>query len=121
MVKLLTSILVVLLTTGCASSPRGAEYFPVVDMKGVDRTKFERDVVDCRQYARQRANVSDSAIAGAVVSGLLGALISPRGIRNEVAGRAMLIGAAGGAGEATMSQEQTLKLCLSGRGYKVFG
>lgn len=119
MTSKLMIVFAALILAGCASSPRGSEYFPVVDMQNVDRTKYERDVVDCRQYARQRADVSDSAIAGAVVSGLLGALISPRGIRNEVAGRAMLIGAAGGAGEATLSQEQTLKLCLTGRGYKV--
>ena len=112
-----STILVLATLTGCAT--RGANYVPLVDMKGKEQQQFNTDVSECQVYAKQRMDAADGAVAGAVVGALLGALIAPRGYRNELAGRAAIAGAAGGAAGANETQETITKRCLAGRGYNV--
>ena len=117
MKRLIAAILSATVLAGCAT--RGANYVPLVDMKGKDQQQFNIDVTECQTYAKQRMDAADGAVAGAVVGALLGALIAPRGYRNQVAGRTAIAGAAGGAAGANENQETITKRCLAGRGYNV--
>ena len=112
-----TSLVCLFILSGCAT--RGANYVPLVDMKGKDQQAFNTDVVECQSYAKQRIDAAQGAVAGAVVGALLGALIAPRGYRNNVAGQTAVAGAAGGAVGANDTQETITKRCLAGRGYNV--
>ena len=117
MKSLVTTALTVVFLVGCAT--RGANYVPVVDTKYKDPAALQNDTRECQQYALQRANAEQGAIAGALVGALLGAVIAPRGQRNYVAGQGALIGGAGGAASANETQETIIKRCLAGRGYNV--
>jgi len=103
--------------TGCAH--RGVNFAPLVDMQGKAVEQFNADLADCQSYARQSYNAAQAAVAGAITTGLIAALLTPRGYRNDAAMRAGLLGAAGGAGVATETQEQITRRCLGGRGYNV--
>ena len=117
MFKVIISIVSIAMLAGCATS--GANYVPLVDMKGKDQQAFNADVIECQAYARQRMDAASGAAAGAVAGALLGALIAPRGYRNLVAGHTAIGGAAGGALAANETQETITKRCLAGRGYNV--
>ena len=119
--KLLTLCsLVVVLAVGCA----GADVRPLVDMKGVNETAYEKDLQECQAYAKDQSGMGSTATkgaaAGAVVGGLLGLVTggNKTGIA-QAAGAGAVIGGAGGAFSGNQSQEAVVKRCLSGRGYKV--
>jgi hypothetical protein len=121
MKKLLSiSSLVVSITLGCA----GANVRPLVDMKGVNESAYERDLSECQAYAQQQSGMGETAAkgagAGAVVGGLLGLVTggNKTGIV-QAAGAGAVIGGAGGAFSGNQAQEAVVKRCLSGRGYKV--
>lgn len=103
--------------SGCAT--RGAGYVPLVDMKGKSELEFSSDTADCQQYAKRRMDAGAGAAAGAIAGALLGAFLAPRGYKNEVAGKAAVLGGVAGAGDANESQEAIIKRCLAGRGYNV--
>jgi outer membrane lipoprotein SlyB len=117
------SVLIVTLTlialTGCAITPRGASYVPVVDMQNKSPVVFGYDVADCQAYARQGADAAAAAAGGALALALLGAALAPRGYRSQLAGQGALIGGVAGAGAATGNQETIVRRCLQGRGYNV--
>ena len=119
MKRITTIIIVALALSACATAPRGAAYVPLVDMAGKNPDQFARDVAECQVYAQQRMDAAQGAMIGAVAGALLGAFLAPRGYRNEVAGHAAVLGAAGGAIEATDTQESITKRCLAGRGWNV--
>ena len=112
--------LMVLLLGACA----GADVRPIVDMKGVNEARYENDLAECQNYAKEAGGMGDTAAkgagAGAVVGGLLGLVTG--GNRTEIiqaAGAGAVIGGAGGAYKGNESQEAIVKKCLVGRGYKV--
>jgi len=112
--------LTVLLLGACA----GADVRPIVDMKGVNEARYEKDLAECQDYAKEASGMGGTAAkgagAGAVVGGLLGLVTG--GNRTEIvqaAGAGAVIGAAGGAYKGNESQEAIVKKCLVGRGYKV--
>lgn len=115
--KTVTLIAAALILTGCAS--RGANYTPLVDMKGRDPSAFSQDATECQAYAKQRLDAAQGAIAGAVLGALLGAALAPRGYRSNVAGYGALAGGASGAAGANENQENIVRRCLAGRGYNV--
>ena len=121
MKKLLAlSSLVVAVTVGCA----GANVRPIVDMKGVNESTYEKDLSECQTYAQQQSGMGETAAkgagAGAVVGGLLGLVTGGNGSGiAQAAGAGAVIGAAGGAFTGNQAQEAVVKRCLSGRGYKV--
>lgn len=117
MKRIFTAALAVAMLAGCAT--RGAGFTPMVDMQGKNEFVFRTDLGNCQDYAKKTADAAAGAMAGAIVVGLLGAMLAPRGYRNEVAGRGAVIGAAGGANQASMSQENIIRRCLAGRGYNV--
>ena len=112
--------LIALLLAACA----GADVRPIVDMKGVNEARYEKDLAECQNYAKEASGMGGTAAkgagAGAVVGGLLGLVTG--GNRTEIvqaAGAGAVIGAAGGAYKGNESQEAIVKKCLVGRGYKV--
>ena len=108
------------LLTACA----GAEVRPIVDMNGVNEARYEKDLAECQDYAKQATGMGGTAAkgagAGAVVGGLLGLVTGSNttGIVQS-AGAGAVIGGAGGAYKGNDSQEAVVKKCLVGRGYKV--
>lgn len=108
------------LATGCAIAPRGANWTPLVDLKeGQYNSDYWRDLVECREYARRLPSGTDGAVAAGVAGALIGAAISPHGMRREGAGWGALFGAPAGAETAARSQEGVVRNCLIGRGYRV--
>jgi len=108
------------LLTACA----GAEVRPIVDMSGVNEARYEKDLAECQDYAKQATGMGGTAAkgagAGAFVGGLLGLVTGSNttGIVQS-AGAGAVIGGAGGAYKGNDSQEAVVKKCLVGRGYKV--
>jgi hypothetical protein len=93
-------------------------------MKGVNEARYEKDLAECQNYAKEASGMGGTAAkgagAGAVVGGLLGLVTG--GNRTDIlqaAGAGAVIGAAGGAYQGNESQEAVVKKCLVGRGYKV--
>lgn len=117
MKKLVIAAVSVALLAGCAT--RGANYVPLVDMKGKDYDTFDTDVKECQAYAKQRMDGAQGALAGAILGAALGAALAPRGYRNQVAGHGAAAGALTGGIAATDNQETITRRCLFGRGYNV--
>lgn len=112
--------LIVLALTACA----GADVRPVVDMQGVNSTKYEADLRDCQEYAKQKGGTLETgakgAVGGAAVGGLIGLVGGGTGSNiSQAAGVGAVVGAAGGGYMGNKAQEDIVKKCLSGRGYKV--
>lgn len=110
------------LLLGCAQS-----YQPIVDMKGVNSAKYQRDLAECRQYAEQ-VDVGGDAAKGTLVGAGLGAALGAAvgaigGNAGTGAATGAIVGGAGGAatsgGGAAVSQKSIINKCLSRRGYSV--
>ena len=99
----------------------GAEVRPIEGMKGVNETRYEKDLAECQGYAKEAPGMGSTAAkaagAGIVVGGLLGLVTGSNTLQS--AGTGAVIGGAGGAYTANESQEAVVKKCLVGRGYKV--
>lgn len=109
--------LVTVLLCGCAT--RGAGYVPLVDLQNRPDGKYAQDLADCQGFAKQRAYAQDALAVGAIVGGILGAVLMPRGLRNEGAAFGAAVGGLGAADGAHNTQESIIKRCLAGRGYNV--
>lgn len=110
------SIPAFLLLSACAST-----YQPVVDMKGVKAEKYQRDLMECRNYAMQ-IDPANQAIAGALIGAALGAALT--GTIDDSyaltgAGAGAVSGAAAGVGKGAQDQVTVINNCMKGRGYKV--
>lgn len=118
-IKTIAAAAAIALLAGCATSPGGANYAPMVDT-GHRIGVYEQDLADCQQYAQRTASASDGAAAGAVggaiVMGLLSAVLGGGGHGRWAAAGAVAGGLQGaGAGEA--NQRAVVVRCMSGRGY----
>ena len=112
---------VVILLAGCAS---GGYDEPIVDMKGVNRAQYERDLEECRAYAAQvdvGGEAVEGAVGGAIFGGILGAIFGNSDSAERGAGGGAVVGGAKGAGQAVERQERVIRNCLRQRGYKVLG
>ena len=92
---------------------------PIVDTKGVDMARYERDKAECEAYATQVSTgqaVGKGAAGGAVVGAAIGAITGN-------AGQGAGIGAVtGGAESARISDREkagVVSNCLRGRGYRI--
>ncbi len=116
----LTSILIL---SGCASTGAGINYRPIIDTRGVDFNKYEKDLGDCQTYAAQTAGAAESAAAGAVAGAALGAVLAAaagsRYSRSSTARVGAVSGAVGAAAEGEQNQRNIIRRCLAGRGYSV--
>lgn len=110
---------VVLVLTGCATTPRGADLVPLVDMRGKSEAAFASDLSDCRGYAAARMTAVRGAVLGAIAGALIGGAVAPRGYRNYSASNGAVLGTAAGAAHANDTQESIIKRCMAGRGYNV--
>ena len=110
-------LILALILTACAT--RGSNYVPLVDMQHKDQSQFQRDVMECQQYARQRMDAAEGALVGAAAVGILTALLAPKGQGNYAARQGAIVGGVGGAVAANDTQETITKRCLAGRGYSV--
>jgi hypothetical protein len=107
---------------GCAQS-----YQPVVDTKGVDNSKYNQDLAECRQYAEQvnpyeRAAMGTAigALGGAAMGAVTGAVVGNPGAGAAIgAGAGGLTGAAVGGGTGAEQQKKIIDNCLKNRGYAV--
>ena len=77
----------------------GADVRPIVDMKGVNETRYEKDLAECQGYAKEAPRMGSTAAKGA--------------------GDSAVVGGAGDTYKGNESQEAVVKKCLVGRGYKV--
>jgi outer membrane lipoprotein SlyB len=115
------SITLLLVATSCAS------YRPIVDMKGIDRNQYERDLAECQAYAEQ-VNVGGEAATGPLIGGAFGAAMGLAigallGDPGEGAALGAVIGGgsglASGAAEGAGGQIDVIRNCMMGRGYRV--
>lgn len=122
-IRLLTLVVFVTVTAGCATNQMGANYRPIIDTRGVDFNRFENDLRDCQQYASQTMGAAEGAAAGAVAGAALGAVLAAaagsRYSRTQTARIGAVGGAVGAAGEAENNQRSIIRRCLAGRGYSV--
>jgi len=124
MKQIMIFIIGFVLLTGCATTSEALpETLVITDTAGVDMDKYNADILDCRQYASQinpAKEITKGAILGAVVGGLIGAAANiDSDTTRSVAGVGAVAGAAGSGEEALSEQDQVIKKCLIGRGYKV--
>lgn len=99
---------------GCSAHPE-----PIIDTKGVNMAMYERDLVECQQFAAQiepAKGVAKGAVAGAAVGAAIGAI---RGNAGEAAAVGAVSGGATSAVKADDDKQGVVKRCLRGRGYKV--
>lgn len=129
--KLVCSALAVAILCGCAApntpgAGSGERYTPVVDMQGLDMSRYSADLDSCRSYTRT-INPAAEALAGAVVGALVGAAIGSAvssGTRWQGsttrfgAGYGATSGTLGAGGRAVVKQETIMANCMAGRGYR---
>lgn len=122
-VSLLTAALLVL--AACAAQT----YQPVIDPKGVDMGKYQKDLAECRALADQVDAAGDTAQnaligagVGAAGGAALGAISGSAGIG---AATGAVLGAFGAGGASGLSKNERQKSiidnCLRGRGYRTLG
>jgi len=116
-----SALLIASLLVGCANS--GANYRPIIDSKNVDSNKYEADLLDCQNYARQSYGAGEGAMAGAAAGAALSALVAAAGGRRydkgASAAQGAVLGAAAGAAQGETDQRAIIRRCLNGRGYSV--
>lgn len=120
--KLFVTLTAVAVLSGCATT--GANYAPLVDMRGRDSVQYDSDLRDCQAYAATQTDAGSAAVAGAVIGALFGvALLAAGGGRggfgNEVAGVGALAGGLSAANAAEGGQRAVVSRCLAGRGWSV--
>lgn len=113
----IAAIAILAMISGCATT--GANYVPLVDMRGKDNATFSVDLQECQAYARQRMDAASGALVGAAIGALFMAALAPRGYGHYAARQGAIVGAAGGAVGANENQETITKRCLAGRAYNV--
>lgn len=114
--KIVCSILIVTMVSGCAS------YRPIVDLKNVDRGAYEMDLKECQELAGQvdpAKEAATGAVVGAVFGALLGAAIGGRGGARMGGSIGAVEGVSAGAATGAGGQIMVVRNCMAGRGYKV--
>jgi outer membrane lipoprotein SlyB len=111
------------------SACAGADYRPVVDMRGHSEAAYDRDVAECQQTARTARNntkEAENAGIGAAAGGAGGAVLGAIGgsplLGAGVGALAGLVGT-GGYEEATTEkrEERIVRNCMRARGYSILG
>ena len=102
----------------------------VVDKRGLDQARYEKDLAECRDYKQQvpvGEEMAKGAAVGAAVGGLLGATAGVSGRNSHNRGDNVVDGAAVGAVygatdkmiDTSEEKARIVKNCLRGRGYRV--
>src|SRR5262249_15371396 len=111
--------------SGCA----GADFKPVVDMRGHTEARYRQDLAICQGEARRVRNNGDvatdaalGALGGAAVGAVGGAIGGNPGLGAGVGALAGLAGATAFKETETETREETIVTnCLRARGYNVLG
>lgn len=113
--KIIFAIFCCLTISACA-----ARREVIIDPKGVDMQRYEADLADCRQVARQvQSSAGGKALGGAVVGGLVGAVIGNRHTAETGAKLGAIGGASRGGQETHQERLLVMKNCMRDRGYRV--
>ena len=94
----------------------------IIDDKGVDKAKYERDLAECQGYSGQvktGEKTARGAASGAVVGGLIGAVTGGSDGAQTGAGVGAVSGGARGVSQGEQDEVRVVKNCLRGRGYRV--
>ncbi len=94
----------------------------IIDKKGVDMAKYQRDLEDCQQYSgevRTGEKTARGAASGAVTGGLIGAAVGNSRDAQRGAGAGAVVGGSRGIREGTEQEVRGVQQCLRGRGYRV--
>jgi len=101
---------------GCA----GRRADVVIDPAGVDMERYQQDLAQCQQIAKQvRHKAVGGAVGGAVVGGAVGGIVGNGETAKKGAGGGAVVGAARGAAATRREKQLVIKNCLRERGYKV--
>jgi len=112
-----TAIALLVLAAGCTTTDE-----IIIDDKGVNMTRYEEDLAQCKGYSEQVAvgkKTAKGAASGAVVGGLIGAVTGDSSDVAEGAGVGAVGGGAKGASQGEQDKVRVVKNCLRGRGYRV--
>lgn len=113
-IRQITGIAVLATLSGCAAHPD-----PIVDMQGVNETRFALDWDECEAYSEQvriERGAAKGAATGAVVGAATGAITGDVG---EGVGYGAIFGATRSGLDADQEKQMVFKRCLRGRGYRV--
>tara|TARA_R110002110_G_scaffold205066_1_gene416682 strand:- start:76874 stop:77230 length:357 start_codon:yes stop_codon:yes gene_type:complete len=94
----------------------------IIDRQGVDMSRYEQDLAECRTYSSEvktGEKAARGAASGAVVGGLIGAVVGGSSDAASGAGVGAITGGAGGISRGANEEVQVVKRCLRGRGYRV--
>jgi outer membrane lipoprotein SlyB len=107
-----------LLLSACASDD------VIVDMKGVNKQKYQQDLAECQVYSQQVDKgkaIAKNGTSGAVIGAAIGAIVGDSTSAAQGAGVGAVAGSARGNREAEDKKGRVIQNCLRGRGYKVLG
>jgi outer membrane lipoprotein SlyB len=113
---LLLIVILLLLVAACTTTSE-----IIIDDKGVDMTRYEENLAECRIYSEQVAvgkKATKGAASGAVIGGMIGA-VGHHGDAAEGAAVGAVTGGAKGLDEGDRDKVRVVKNCLRGRGYRV--
>lgn len=100
---------------GCAGKSK-----PVIDPAGVDMERYQADLAECEQVAQQvDQKAGAEAAGGALVLGLIGAVVGDSETAKKGAGVGAISGGARGASATNRERALVVKNCLRNRGYRV--
>ncbi len=94
----------------------------IIDTQGVDMHRYNADLADCRHYAEQvptGQRTTTASVGGAIVGGVLGAVVGNSDTAAKSAGVGAVTGALGGYSDGRHEKQQVVRNCLAGRGYRV--
>ena len=115
----------VLAISGCANrqhSQQANNGDIIIDNQGVDMRQYYRDTEDCRSFATQvpvAEKATTSAVGGALVGGVLGAIVGDSSTAAKGAGVGAVTGGIKGTSSGYRERDRVVKNCLRGRGYRV--
>ena len=112
-------IVALLALAGCVAPARDRV---IVDTKGVDPETYRIDLEECAEYAGLvdvQGRVVTNAAGGAVLYGVLGAVLADGDLAKRTAGAGGVLGGVRGGVRATREQDRVMRNCLRGRGYRV--
>lgn len=121
MSKTIPALLMLCLLAACGGRDR-APGGVIVDMKGVDRVQYQRDLDECSAYAAQvdaGGKVAGGAVGSAVVGGAIGAIFGGGDGAARGAGAGAVVGGAKGVQETGHERHSVVSNCLRNRGYSV--
>jgi uncharacterized protein YcfJ len=113
-IRLLLLMLAIIYVSACARQQ------VIIDPAGVDEAQYQQDLAECKKIAEQvEQKAGKGAVAGAVISGAIGAILGDRRDAERLAGVGAVSGGASGAARTRQEKDMVIKNCLRNRGYKV--